>query len=415
MSAVDVLIVGSGHGGVQAASELRKLGFAGSIAILSADRDMPYERPPLSKDYLAGEKDFTAILARSHDFWDEKSIDLHLGEEVVQIEPDAGRVTCSSGLSLGYGKLVWAAGGTPRNLTCDGHDLKGLHAIRTRADVDRLKGELEDATRIVVIGGGYIGLEAAASLTKLGKHVTVIEAVDRLLARVAAAPLSDFFLAEHRRHGVDVHLGETVKSVLGDGGRVERVSLADGRTIPADIVIVGIGITPAVEPLSNAGAETPNGVTVDDYCRTGLPNVYAIGDCALHRNVFGPDAAVRVESVQNAVDQANVVARHILGEAQPYAATPWFWSNQYDVKLQTVGLNTGFDDHVVRGDPRTGRFSIVYLREGTVVALDCVNMVKDYVQGRKLVEARVGAERALLGNPDFPLKSLIDKDTNAQD
>ena len=406
MSDYDVLIVGSGHGGVQAASMLRQLDFDGSIAILTADQDEPYERPPLSKDYLSGDKDFHSIHLRGPDFWADKKIALVLGHTVSSVDPPGHRVTCEGGQTFGYGKLIWAAGGEPRRLTCDGHDLAGLHAIRSRADVDRLRTELADAQRVVVIGGGYIGLEAAASLTKLGKHVTVLEALDRLLARVAAGPISDFFQAQHCARGVDIRLNAAVTCIDGENGRVARVVLADGTSLAADLVIGGIGIVPHVAALGAAGADAPNGVAVDDFCRTSLPDVYAIGDCALHRNAYGPERQVRVESVQNAVDQATVAARHIVGDPLAYVATPWFWSNQFDIKLQTVGLNSDYDQAVVRGDPASGRFSVVYWRGGIIVALDCVNMVKDFVQGRALVERRAALDPAVVSDAAIPLKSF---------
>ena len=406
MSDYDVLIIGSGHGGVQAASMLRQLDFAGSVAILTADGDEPYERPPLSKDYLSGDKDFHSIHLRGPNFWEEKGIALALGQTVSSVDPAGHRVTCEGGDSFGYGKLIWAAGGQPRRLTCDGHDLAGMHAIRSRADVDRLRAELADAQRVVVIGGGYIGLEAAASLTKLGKHVTVLEALDRLLARVAARPISDFFEAQHCARGVDIRLNAAVTSIEGENGRVARVILADGTSMPADVVIVGIGIVPHVAALAAAGADAPNGVAVDEYCHTSLPDIYAVGDCALHRNAFGPTRQLRIESVQNAVDQGTVAARHIVRDPLAYAATPWFWSNQFDIKLQTVGLNSDYEEAVVRGDPASGRFSVIYRRGGTIVALDCVNMVKDFVQGRALVERRVSLDPAMLIDAAIPLKSF---------
>jgi 3-phenylpropionate/trans-cinnamate dioxygenase ferredoxin reductase subunit len=407
LSHYDVLIVGSGHGGVAAASTLRQLEFGGSIAMLTADSDEPYERPPLSKEYLAGDKDFRSIHARGPDFWNEKAIDLLLGETVTKVDAAAHEVATASGRTISFGRLVWAAGGEPRRLTCDGHDLAGLHSIRSRADVDRLRAELDSAARIVVIGGGYIGLEAAASLTRLGKHVTVLEALDRLLARVAAPQISDFFLAQHRARGVDIRLGAAVTCIAGDNGRVERVLLADGSALLADIVIVGIGIVPLVGPLESAGADCANGVAVDEHCRTSLTDIYAVGDCALHRNGFGPDRPLRIESVQNAADQGSTAAHHIAGQPRPYGATPWFWSNQFDLKLQTVGLNSDYDETIVRGDPAGGRFSVIYVRDGRIAALDCVNLVKDFVQGRALVERRAEADRTALADPATPLKSLV--------
>jgi 3-phenylpropionate/trans-cinnamate dioxygenase ferredoxin reductase subunit len=402
----DVLIVGSGHGGVQTATALRHLGYSGTVAIVTSETDPPYERPPLSKEYLAGEKPFENILFHQPHFWEEKSIELIGGQKVRAVDP-VQMIVSTASEQIGFGTLVWAAGGHPRTLTCNGSDLEGLHTIRSRADVDRLRAEIPGAESIVVIGGGYIGLEAAAVLTRLGKHVTVVEALDRPLSRVAAAPISDFFVREHKRHGVEFLVNAVVNCIEGESGRVARVLLGDGSAIAADIVIVGIGIQPEVGPLIEAGAEGSNGVLVDEFCRTSLTNIYAIGDCALHYNLFGPGHPVRVESVQNATDQAMTVAKSITGDPQPYQATPWFWSHQYDTKLQTVGLNTGFDDFLVRGDAAGDRFSVLYFRQGGLVALDCVNMVRDYVQGRKLVEQKGRYDRAALQDETIPFKSLV--------
>ncbi len=404
----DVVIVGAGHGGAQAAIALRQNGFAGSIAMVGDEPELPYERPPLSKDYLAGDKEFARILIRPAAFWDERKVEMLLGQRVVSVDPAAHVVTTGDGETISYGKLIWATGGSPRRLTCSGHDLVGVHGVRTRADVDRMIGELGDTREVVVIGGGYIGLEAAAVLAKLGKKVTVLEALDRVLARVAGEPLSRFYEAEHRAHGVDVRTGAMVECIEEANGRAIGVRLASGEILPAQMVIVGIGIIPAVEPLIAAGAEGSNGVAVDARCRTSLPDVFAIGDCAAHPNGFADGATIRLESVQNANDQATLVAKAIVGsEVRDYDAVPWFWSNQYDLKLQTVGLSTGFDDAVVRGDPAARSFSIVYLRAGQVIALDCVNMVRDYVQGRALVVQRLSPDRAALADPSIPLKSLV--------
>jgi 3-phenylpropionate/trans-cinnamate dioxygenase ferredoxin reductase subunit len=403
----DVLIVGGGHGGGQAAIALRHHKFGGSIAILSDEAEPPYERPPLSKDYLAGEKTFERILIRPESFWREREVDLLTSHRAVRVDAAARTVRTATGEEIGYGSLIWAAGGSPRRLTCAGHDLAGLHTVRTRADIDRLLAELPEARQVVVIGGGYIGLEAAAVLTKLGKPVTLVEALDRVLARVAGAPLSRFFEEEHRRRGVDLRVNALVDRIEGGQGRVTDVLLADGTRLPADIVIVGIGITANVEPLLAAEAAGSNGVLVDEHCRTSLPDIYAVGDCALHANRYAAGTEIRLESVQNAVDQANVAVRTILGEVVAYDAIPWFWSNQFDLKLQTVGLSQGHDDAVVRGDPEQRAFSIVYLREGRVIALDCVNSVRDYVQGRALVTSGAMIDRSRLADATLPLKSLM--------
>lgn len=402
----DIVIVGAGHAGAQAAIALRQRGFAGTIAIIGDEPELPYERPPLSKDYLARDKSFDRLLLRPESFWREREVTMLLGQRVTAIDPVGHAITREDGDSIGYGTLIWATGGAPRRLTCPGHDLTRVHAVRTRADVDRMMAELDDTTRVVVIGGGYIGLEAAAVLSKLGKSVTLIEALDRVLARVAGEAVSRFFEAEHRAHGVDIRLGCAVECIEGTDGAASGVRLADGEVVPCDMVIVGIGIIPAIAPLQAAGAACGNGVIVDAMCRTTLPDVYAIGDCAAHPNPYADGAVIRLESVQNANDQAGTVARAIHDAAEPYDAVPWFWSNQYDLKLQTVGLSTGHDQVVVRGDPASRSFSAIYLKDGQVIAIDAINSVKDYVQGRALVVARTAVDAATLAQTDIPLKTL---------
>lgn len=402
---LDCLIVGAGHGGAQVAVQLRQLGFDGSIAIVGEEPELPYERPPLSKDYLAGEKEFARMLIRPETFWADRNVAMLTGRRVTIVDPAAQLLTCDTGEVFGYGDLIWATGGAPRRLTCEGHDLAGIHAIRTRADVDALKAELPATQRVAVVGGGYIGLEAAAVLSKLGKHVIVLEAQPRVLARVAGPEISTFYEAEHRAHGVEVRTGVTVAAITGDNGRATGVMLAGGEVVPADMIIVGIGILPAVAPLLAAGAGGSNGVDIDDHCRTDLPHVFAIGDCAAHDNSFAGGAHIRLESVQNANDMATTVARLLTGQPRPYHAVPWFWSNQYDLRLQTVGLSTGFDETVVRGDIAARSFSLVYLRDGHVIALDCVNAVRDYVQGKLLVEQGIIVDPAVLADAAVPLKS----------
>ncbi|MES2441964.1 MAG: FAD-dependent oxidoreductase [Pseudomonadota bacterium] len=404
MAQYDVLIVGAGHAGAQAGIALRQNKFAGSVAMIGDEPEFPYERPPLSKEYFAGEKAFERILIRPAAFWAERDVAMLLGRRVAGVDPVARTVTTEDGETIGYGSLIWATGGKPRMLPCGGHHLAGVHTVRTRADADRMLAELDEVARVVVIGGGYIGLEAAAVLAKFGKQVTVLEALDRVLARVAGEPLSRFYEAEHRAHGVTVRLGEQVASIEGET-QVTGVRLADGEVVPADMVIVGIGIVPAVEPLLAAGAEGGNGVLVDAQCRTSLPDIYAVGDCALHSNAYA-EPLVRLESVQNANDQATCAVKTILGQDVAYDAVPWFWSNQYDLKLQTVGLSIGYDALVVRGDPAARSFSVVYLREGRVIALDCVNATKDYVQGRRLVVEGLSPDPAALADVSVPLKEI---------
>ncbi len=411
MTQADVVIVGAGHGGAQCAIALRQNGFTGSVAMIGREPEPPYERPPLSKEYFAREKTFDRLYIRPPEFWGEKGVELMLNTEVTAVDPAAKLLTLSDGSSFGYGKLVWAAGGDPRKLPVPGGDLAGVHAVRTRADCDQLMGEIDGGVRnVAIIGGGYIGLEAAAVLTKLGCKVTLLEALPRILARVAGPELSAFYEKEHRDHGVDLRTDVVVDSFTGangNGGRVTGVKLGDGSVIPADAVIVGIGIVAAVAPLIAAGAEGGNGVAIDDHCRTTLADVYAIGDCAAFAADYADGAVMRVESVQNANDQGTCVAKAICGAPQPYHAFPWFWSNQYDLRLQTAGLSVGYDATVVRGKPEDRSFSVVYLKQGRVIALDCVNAVKDYVQGRKLVEAGVSPDLAQLADADVPLKELM--------
>jgi 3-phenylpropionate/trans-cinnamate dioxygenase ferredoxin reductase subunit len=402
----DVVIVGAGHGGAQVAVMLRTQKFAGSIAIIGEEPELPYERPPLSKEYFAGEKEFERILLRPARYWDERDVTMRLGTRVVSVDPVGHTVTTEGGETIGYDKLVWATGGSPRMLPIPGGDLPGVQGVRTRADADAMKTGAEVAGQIVVIGGGYIGLEAAAVLTKAGKKVVLLEALDRVLARVAGADLSRFYEKEHRDHGVDLRLGVCVDAIEGET-KVTGVRLADREVIPADLVIVGIGIVPAVEPLIAAGADCANGVRVDRLCKTSLLDVYAIGDCAAHANDFAEGGEIRLESVQNANDQANVVAKAIVGDEAPYHAIPWFWSNQYDLKLQTAGLSTGHDQAVLRGDPANRSFSIVYLKAGKVIAIDCVNATKDYVQGRMIVTAGLRATPEQLADTDTPLKQIM--------
>ncbi len=406
MNRYDVLIVGAGHGGAQAALLLRQAGFEGSIAMVGDEREPPYERPPLSKEYMAGDKEFDRILIRPRQFWEDRAIDLLLGKRVRHVDAEGKTVTVGESEHIGYDRLIWAAGGSPRPLTCPGSDARGIHSIRRRDDVDAIMAKLPEINHVVVIGGGYIGLEAAAVLTKLGKSVTLLEALPRVLARVAGEELSRFYEAEHRAHGVDLRTNAMVESIEEVEGIAKAVILADKTRIEADLVIVGIGIIPETAPLIAAGASGGNGVDVDGYCRTSLPDVYAIGDCAAHENGHARGARIRLESVQNANDQAKVAVQHIMGEAKEYNALPWFWSNQYDLKLQTVGLSTGHDHEIVRGDPIDRSFSVLYLLGGKLIAVDAVNAVKDYVQAKAHILSGALLDQAQLADASKPLKEV---------
>lgn len=373
--------------------------------MVSRDQELPYERPPLSKDYLAGEKPFERLLIRPADFWKSKAIEIALNCGIVAVDAEAHVATCDSGEQIAYGSLIWAAGGEPRMLDCPGADLDGVYSVRSRADADRIAAGLRGgANRIVVVGGGYVGLEAAAVLRKLGCEVVLVEALPRVLSRVADEAISEFMQSLHAGLGVDLRLRTGITRLIGDGGRVAGVELTDGAVVSADMVIVGIGIVPSVDPLKRAGISGHNGIDVDQHCRTSAPDIFAIGDCACHPNRWAGGARLRIESVQNASDMATVAAKMLCGEDVAYDAVPWFWSNQYDCRLQTAGLSVDYDETVLRGSVADTRFSLVYCRDGKIVAIDCVNNTKDYVQARKFIENGTLVDQARLADISLPLK-----------
>jgi 3-phenylpropionate/trans-cinnamate dioxygenase ferredoxin reductase subunit len=402
----DVLIVGAGHAGAHTALALRQHGFDGSVALLGDEPELPYERPPLSKEFLIGDKPFDRLLIRPASFWTDRAVTILTGRRVVAVDPVAHTVRTAAGETFSYGRLVWAAGGRPRRLACPGAEATGVHGLRTRADADEIQRAMDKVQRVVIVGGGYVGLEVAAALATKGKHVTLLEARERVLVRVAGEALSRFYEAEHRSRGVDIRLGAKVDVIETSDGRATAVRLDDGTVLPAEMVVVGVGIIPAVEPLVEAGAAGTDGVAVDEFMRTNLPDILAVGDCAQHANRFADGARIRLESVQNAVDMAATAARTLLADPRPYYAMPWFWSNQFDLKLQTVGLSVGYDQAVVRGEIATRSFSVIYLRRGHVVALDCVNATRDFAQGRALVADGAQVDAALLADASVPLKDV---------
>lgn len=408
IAAADVLIVGGGHAGAQTAIALRNLKYGGSIAILTDESELPYERPPLSKDYLAGAKPFERLLLRPPSFWSERNVHIATRQRVTAVDVVNERVVTADGAAVAYGTLVWAAGGRPRHLVCSGAALPGIHTVRTRADIDAITKRLTSVERVVIAGGGYIGLEAASVLRKLDKQVILLEMLPRILSRVAGREISEFYTNEHRAHGVNIRTGAAIECIEGEESGVAAVRLASGESLRAQLVIVGVGIMPNVEPLLEAGAIGSNGVHVDEFCRTSLSGVYAIGDCAAHVNEYAGNERIRLESVQNANEQATSVAKTIAGVPTPYRAVPWFWSDQYDLKLQTAGLSLGHDTTIVRGDPATRSFSVAYLRRGKLIALDCVNSTRDYVQARKLIADGIHPDPSALADASLQLKTLAE-------
>lgn len=402
----DVLIAGAGHAGGMAAVALRQSGFTGVITMVGEESEPPYERPALSKAYLKDELAAERLYLRKQSYWAGNNI-THIGNrEVARVRPERCEVDLCDGRTIAYQYLIWATGGRVRKLTIFGNTLPGVFYLRTLADVTRIKAALFKDAKIVVVGGGYIGLEVAASARQLGLNVTVIEALPRVLARVTSEPISRFMEAKHRSEGVDVRLGIGVESIEGNT-KVTGIKLADATVIPADIVIVGIGIIPNTEVLERAGITCKNGVLVDAQCRTSDSNIYGIGDCAHHPNIYADGDLIRLESVQNAVDQAKIVANVISGSAKDYTELPWFWSDQYNIKLQTAGLLSGHDQIVVRGDANKAPFSVVYLKQGQVIAIDAINSIKDFMGAKALIIAKAKPSITQLVDVNVALKDLM--------
>ncbi|MEE2059143.1 NAD(P)/FAD-dependent oxidoreductase [Rhodococcus artemisiae] len=402
----DTLIVGAGQAGAQVALSLAAAGYQGTVGLVGAEPTAPYERPPLSKGFLAGTVERDALDMKSAQFWESTGVTMVTGREIVHVDPEAHLARDSHDTAYRYRTLVWAAGGTARSLPIPGTNLQGVYRLRTVEDAVSLRSALRTARRAVVIGGGYIGLETAASLRQAGLVVTVVESQSRLLARVTGSDVSDYIAHRHRVAGVQLHLGAEVSELWGRDGKVRSVRLTTGVNIPADLVLVGVGLAPNHLVLAAAGAACSDGIEVDERCRTSLADIYAIGDCAAFTSSNLGEDRVRLESVQNAVDQAKTVADALLGKPRPYVPLPWFWSHQYDIKLQTVGLQNGHDRAVLRGDPATNRFSVVYLSRGSVIAVDAVNHVRDYVQSRALVATRAVIDPDALSDSSVQLKEL---------
>ncbi len=376
-----VVIVGAGQAGAALAAKLRALGHDGEIVMLGDEPAPPYQRPPLSKAYLLGEMEEDRLWLRAPEFWADSNVELRLGQAVTAIDPTAKTVTVG-GEALAYDHLALTTGSTPRRLPAAiGGSLEGVYTVRTLADVDAMRGEFQPGRRVIIVGGGYIGLEAAAVGAKLGLEVTVLEMAPRILQRVAAPETSDYVRALHQSHGVKVLESTGLDRLVGDD-RVEGALLKDGRQIPADFVIVGVGITPNTHLADEAGLEIDNGIATDELGRTSDPAIWSAGDCASFPWRGG---RIRLESVGNAIDQAEVVAANILGAGAAYEAKPWFWSDQYDLKLQIAGLNMGYDRIVTRkGEGDVASFW--YYRGADLLAVDAMNDSRAYMVGKRLIE-----------------------------
>jgi 3-phenylpropionate/trans-cinnamate dioxygenase ferredoxin reductase subunit len=380
----DVVIIGGGQAAASCAAKLRALGHGDAITIVASEAALPYQRPPLSKKYVAGELAVERLLIRAADWYAEQKVTVARGTRATAIDPAARKVTLADGQALAYHHLVLATGSRPRLLPgAIGGNLPGLLTMRDLADADRLAPDLKPGKRLLVIGGGYIGLEAAAVAASKGLSVTVIEAAPRILQRVAAEPTSDYFRALHQRHGVEIREGVTLKRLIERDGRVGGAELGDGTMIDADLVLVGIGIVPNDDLARDAGLAVENGILVDGQCRTSDPQIFAAGDCA---SLVWQNERIRLESVQNAIDQGEHVAKVIMGETADYRPYPWFWSDQYDVKLQIAGLNRNYDSVVLRPGARPGSQSIWYYRAGAMIAVDAMNDALTYSIAKKVLE-----------------------------
>ncbi len=402
-----IVIVGAGQAAVQAVDTLRRKGFTGKLVVVGDEPWVAYQRPPLSKKYLAGTLERDRLSIRPAHFYTDHGVDLRTGRRVVEISRRDHRVRVDDGSTIAYDGLLLATGSKPRKLAAPGAELAGVHYLRTLDDVDRIRAELAPGRRLVVVGGGYIGLEVAATARELGLDVTVLEMADRVMNRVVCPELSSFFTEEHSRRGVRILCGSRVRALAGNGaGRVRAVGTEDGTEHPADVVVIGVGVVAADELAVSAELECSNGIVVDTHCRTSDPDIFAAGDCTNHTSLrYG--LRVRLESVDNAFEQATSAALNLIGTATVHDKVPWFWSDQFDLKLIIVGLSQGHDTVITRGDPSARSFSACYLRGGELVAIDTVNHAKDQMAARKLIAARARPNLDKLADPTVALKDSV--------
>ena len=398
-----VVVVGAGHAAGQFVARLRAEKYEGEIVVFGEEPVVPYQRPPLSKAYLSGEVDLDRVLLRKEDFYTEQDVDIRTSTKVTAIDT-AGATVTAQGETIEYSHLVLATGARVRKISLPGGDLDGVHYVRNLADVDALRPALTEGAKLAVVGGGYIGLEVAAVAAKAGVKVTVLEAQDRILKRVATEAIAQHLTQVHESHGVDVRTGVQVEAFVGDG-KVSGVRLGGGETLEVDAILVGIGVVPCTELAESAGLAVDDGIVVDDRGATADPKVWAIGDCTKHPSRIY-DRALRLESVHNAMTQAKVAAANISGKEAAYDEVPWFWSDQYDLKLQIAGLADGHDNTVVRGNPEDGSFTVFALKGNTVLAADSINAMRDHMECRKLAGAAKTVDPARLADAEIALKEV---------
>jgi 3-phenylpropionate/trans-cinnamate dioxygenase ferredoxin reductase subunit len=404
-AAQSIVIVGAGQCGGQAADALLRAGYQGRITLIGEEPHPPYQRPPLSKQLLSGSFDRERTFLRPVDYWAGKGVELRTGQRVDSLDLAASRVRLADGSCVDYERALLATGARPRQLDLERRELAGIHDLRTIEHAEAIREALSPGARLVVVGGGFIGLEVAAVAIGLGASVTVLEAAPRLLSRVLPPMLSQWYLDLHRERGVDIRLGVSVSGFEGRDGRVGGV-LTDGGTVPADLVVMGVGVVPNQELAAQAGLVCDDGIEVDERCATSHDEVFAAGDCTRHpQPLLG--GRLRLESVHNATAQARVAAANLLGGDVRYAEIPWFWSDQYDVKLQMVGLSADHDQAVVRGELGDRSFTVFYLRDGVLIAADAVNSSRDFMACRKLVPRLERVDPARLADPGVPVQDLV--------
>jgi 3-phenylpropionate/trans-cinnamate dioxygenase ferredoxin reductase subunit len=397
------VIVGGGHAAAQTAASLRQEGYEGELIIIGEESHIPYQRPPLSKQYLAGEYGIERVYLRPQKFYEDRDIDVRAGIRVENIDTPTKTLILEDNSTLKYDKLLLATGARARQLDIPGVDLDGIHYLRTLADVDQIKFEMAANKRLTIVGGGYIGLEVAAIAIKAGLEVTILEMEERILHRVTTPQMSEFYYKLHVGAGVKIRTGAAATRFIGDHS-VSKIECADGSEIDSDIAIIGAGVIPNVELASDAGLKCDNGIIVNERCVTSSSDIYAAGDCTNHPNAL-LDRRLRLESVPNAMEQSRVAAANMLDKTKEYASIPWFWSDQYDLKLQMVGFSSDGNSQVMRGDPDTRCFSVFYFNDDMLVAADSVNSAKDFLTCKQLIGNKVDPGK--LVDPSVDLKTLI--------
>ena len=400
------IVIGASHAGAQLAVSLRQQGWEGRILVIGDEPFLPYNRPPLSKTFLSGEKHVDDLLIRPEAQYEKVGIEFLLGQRVVEIDRHNKTLTLSHGEIFNYDKLALTTGSRVRTLDIPGSDLRGVLYLRDINDVEQIRHFIGPDKKAVIVGGGYIGLETAAMLCKLGLTVTVLEAGERILNRVTVPVLSAFYTRVHNEEGVQI---ETDVDISGFGGqdRVQEVQCKDGHLYPADLVIIGIGVVPNTELAEAAGLVVENGIRVDSHCLTIDPDIVAAGDCTNHHNPFY-QCDLRLESVQNAMDQAKVAAATLCNKAIQYNALPWFWSDQYDIKLQIAGISSGHEELVLRGEPESGRkFSVFYFRQDKMIAVDAINSPQEFMIGKQIISKRLKVDKIMLADSSVPIRDLL--------